>query len=78
MGLVKAANEYNKNKNTKFSTFAFSKINWSIVQYAMLESKRLPTVQIDPDSEELSIYSCDYDEKEFYDVVSTIRSTSYI
>jgi RNA polymerase sigma factor (sigma-70 family) len=35
----------------------------------MLESKRLPTVQIDPDSEELSIYSCDYDEKEFYDVL---------
>ena len=69
MGLVKAANEYNKNQNTKFSTFAFSKINWSIVQYAMLESKRLPTVQIDPDSEELSISSCDYDEKEFYDVL---------
>jgi RNA polymerase sigma factor (sigma-70 family) len=69
MGLVKAANQYNKNQNTKFSTFAFSKINWSIVQYAILESKRLPTVQIDPDSEELSMSSCDYDKSEFYNIL---------
>jgi RNA polymerase sigma factor (sigma-70 family) len=69
MGLVKAANQYNKNQNTKFSTFAFSKINWSIVQYAILESKRLPTVQIDPDSEEFSMSSCDYDKSEFYNIL---------